>query len=68
MIQQRLGRNKPVHWFLGGKGLDIQQGPSVWVGSPKSYNNQPYRGQVFTSSHYVDVVKQKRTLIVLVQS
>ena len=25
-----------VHWFLGGKGLGIQQGMSVWVGSPKS--------------------------------
>ena len=30
------GANQPVHWFLGGKGLGIQQGTSVWVGSPKS--------------------------------
>ena len=27
---------KPTHTFLGGKGLGIQQGTSVWVGSPKS--------------------------------
>ena len=32
-----LGRNNPVHLFLRGKGLGIQQGTSVWVGSPKSY-------------------------------
>ena len=25
-----------VHSFLGDKGLGIQQGTSVWVGSPKS--------------------------------
>ena len=25
-----------MHWFLGGKGLGIQQGTSVWVASPKS--------------------------------
>ena len=30
------GANQPVHWFLGGKGLSIQQGTSVWVGSSKS--------------------------------
>ena len=30
----RAGTNQPVHWFLGGKGLGIQQGTSVWVGSP----------------------------------
>ena len=28
--------NQPVHWFLGGKDLSIQQGTSVWVRSPKS--------------------------------
>ena len=28
------GVNQPVHWFLGGKNLDIQQEMSVWVGSP----------------------------------
>ena len=33
------GAHQPVHWFLGGKGLiGIQQGTSVWVGSPKSFN------------------------------
>ena len=26
---------QPIHWFLGGKGLGIQQGTSVWFGSPK---------------------------------
>ena len=30
------GAKQPVHSFLGGKGLGIQQGTSVWVGSPKS--------------------------------
>ena len=33
---QSIGVNQPVHWFLGGKGLGIQQGMSVWVGLPKS--------------------------------
>ena len=33
------GVNQLVHWFVGGKGgLDIQQGTSVWVGSPKPYD------------------------------
>ena len=27
---------QPVHWFLGGKGLGIQQGMGVWIGSSKS--------------------------------
>ena len=36
-VGDKLGTNQPVHWFLGGKGLGIQQGTSVWVGSPKSY-------------------------------
>ena len=26
-----VGANRPVHWFLGGKGLGIQQGTSAWV-------------------------------------
>ena len=30
------GANQPIHWFLGDKGLSIQQGTIVWVGSPKS--------------------------------
>ena len=30
------GAKQPVHSFLGGKGLGIQQGTSVWVGLPKS--------------------------------
>ena len=30
------GAEQPVHWLLGGKGLGIQQGTSVWVRSPKS--------------------------------
>ena len=30
------GANQHVHWFLGGKGLGIQLGTSVWAGSPKS--------------------------------
>ena len=36
-----VGANQPVHWFLGDKGLGIQQGRSVWVGSPKSYEWTP---------------------------
>jgi hypothetical protein len=35
----RAGANQPIHWFLGGKGLDIQQGTSIWVGSPKSISS-----------------------------
>ena len=31
-----VGANQPVHWFLGGKGLGIQQETSVRVGLPKS--------------------------------
>ena len=31
-----VGANQPIHWFLEGKGLGIQQGMSIWVGSPKS--------------------------------
>ena len=34
-----VGVNQPVHWFLKRKGLGIQQGTSVWVGSPKTGNN-----------------------------
>ena len=30
------GAKQPVHSFLGSKGLGIQQGMSVWVGSSKS--------------------------------
>ena len=32
-----VGANQPVHKLLRGKGLGIQQGTSVWVGSPKSH-------------------------------
>ena len=31
-----VGAKELVHWFLGGKGLGIQQGTSVWVSLPKS--------------------------------
>ena len=31
-----VGANQPIHSFLGGKGLGIQQGTSVWVDSPKT--------------------------------
>ena len=41
-----VGANQPVHWFLGGKGLDIQQGTSVWVGLPKSILNLAYQNKV----------------------
>ena len=30
------GPKQHVHLFLRGKGSGIQQGMSVWVGSPKS--------------------------------
>ena len=36
-ISNWVGANQPVHWFLGGKGLGIQQGTSVCVGLPKSF-------------------------------
>ena len=38
-IDPMAGAKQPVHWFLGGKGLGIQNGPSVWVGLPKSWSN-----------------------------
>ena len=31
----RAGANQPMYMFIGGKGLGIQQGTSVWIGSPK---------------------------------
>ena len=36
-----MGRYVPVHLLLGGKDLGIQQGTSVWVSSPKSFNGLP---------------------------
>ena len=35
VVQIAARAKQPVHWFLGGKGLGIQQGTSAWVGSPK---------------------------------
>ena len=32
----RVGAKQSVHWFLGGKGVGIRQGASVWVALPKS--------------------------------
>ena len=36
LVIVRPGRKQLVHWFLGGKGLGVHQGTSVWVGSPTS--------------------------------
>jgi hypothetical protein len=36
MALSMAGANQPVHWFLGDKGVGIQQGTSVWVDLPKS--------------------------------
>ena len=36
--------NQPIHAFRGGKGLGIQQGMSVWVGSPKSAQGRGLNG------------------------
>ena len=41
------GAKQPVHWFLGVKGLGIQQVTSVWVDSPKS--STPYAN---VSAHF----------------
>ena len=30
------GANQPIYWFVEGEGLGMQQGTSIWVGSPKS--------------------------------
>jgi hypothetical protein len=35
-----VGANQPLHWFIGGNDLGIQQGTSVWVGLPKSCNKR----------------------------
>ncbi len=32
--EETAGTKQPVHWFLGGKGLGIQQGTSVWLVHP----------------------------------
>ena len=37
------GTKQPVHWYLEGKGLGIQQGTSVWVGSPKPCRPLPHK-------------------------
>ena len=42
--QRAAGANQPVHWFLGGEGLGMQQGTSVWVGLPKSKKGYVHRG------------------------
>jgi hypothetical protein len=40
-ISMGVGANQHVDWFLGGKGLGIQQGTSVWVSSLKSKHGLP---------------------------
>ena len=50
---------QPVHWFLGDKGLGIQQGTSVWVGSPKSSQSSSFIGNleqicIFYPSYFED--------------
>ena len=50
------GANPLVHQFLGGKGLGIQQGTSVWVGSSKSklthaWENPLVEHSVLTTSY-----------------
>jgi hypothetical protein len=37
VIFSKARTNQPIHWFLEGKGVGIQQGTSVWVGLPKSF-------------------------------
>ena len=39
-VRMLAGAKQPIHSFLGGKGLGIQQGMSVWVRSP-TYGNAP---------------------------
>ena len=41
----KVGAKQPVHLFLGGKGLGIQQETSIWVGLTKS--------DVYTMDHEV---------------
>jgi hypothetical protein len=58
----RVGANQPGHWFLGGKGLGIPKGTSVWVGLPKSItrdhtypnieNNSPMNLFILIYIHY----------------
>ena len=49
------GAKQPIHWFLGGKGLGIQQGRSGLVGSPKS---SPTLWPVYTMDHEVKPCKR----------
>ena len=37
----KAGAKQPVHLFLGGKGLGIQQGKSVWLVCPNRQLNGP---------------------------
>ena len=38
------GAKQPVHLLLGGKGLGIQRGASVWVRSPKYAETLAFKG------------------------
>ena len=51
------GVKQPVHWFLGGKGLGIQQVTSVWVGPPKS-----------TTVYHLTEIKQLKLAIHMLKS
>ena len=43
---QTAGVNQSVHSFLGGKGLGIQQGTSVWVVAPKPTQTLRYTSDI----------------------
>ena len=52
-----VGANQSVHLFLGGKGLGIQQGTSIWVASPK-FSGEHWEGLGRTNM-YIGLLKTK---------
>ena len=61
MPYQMVGPNQPAHWFLGSKGLGIQQGTSAWIGSPKSCRIKCWVPKEFQRSKSLGHTRKART-------
>ena len=53
---QAAGATQPMHWFLGGKALGIQQGTSVWIGSPNWWQTQ-FRNSILSPHLYLTMIE-----------
>ena len=51
------GTKQPVHWLIDNKDLGMQQGTSIWVGSPKS------SGYAFIHLRYILKIPLKWSVI-----